>query len=219
MSYSSRYGGGPPPWFIFILAVAFIFGAYYLFLGVRSYLHTGGLSVAQATEVSVAGVTATVQRREVLQSELPTRRPTTTPKPPCQEFEVRVESGILRREPSTSAAVVDALPQGTILCVLQSERGADGALWYLIDTEPVTRRIETAYVREDVIRALNPTATPTDTAPPPPTITLTRTASPTATHTPTPTLLPGTQPTTDPNITPTATPSATPSPTPPAVSI
>ena len=105
MSYSSRRGDGPPAWFIFLLAVALIFGIYYLWAGLQNYLTTGGLSVAEATEISQFDVTATAVRQMALQAALPTRRPTSTPKPPCQEFEVIVPSAIVRREPTTSSSM------------------------------------------------------------------------------------------------------------------
>jgi hypothetical protein len=210
MSYSSRRGNGPPAWFIFLLAVAFIFGVYYLWAGFQNYLTTGGLSVAEATEMSQFDVTATAVRESVLQAELPTRRPTSTPKPPCQEFEVIVSSAIVRRQPTTNSPMADVLDEGSVVCVLERAEDTD---WYLIDRDAITRRIETGYMRDDLIRALNPTPTPSDTPTIPPTITATYTPSATLTPTPGPTNTP------DPNSTSTPTRTPTPTVTPPAVSL
>ncbi len=210
MSYSSRRGNGPPAWFIFLLAVAFIFGLYYLLAGFQNYLTTGGLSVAEATEMSAFDVTSTAVRDSALLAELPTRRPTSTPKPPCQEFEVIVSSAIVRREPTTNSPMAGVLEEGSVVCVLERAAGTD---WYLIDRDAITRRIETGYMRQDLIRALNPTPTPSNTPIPPPTITTTYTPSPTRTPTPGPTNTP------DPNSTPTLTLTPTPTVTPPAVSL
>jgi hypothetical protein len=210
MSYSSRQSDGPPGWFIFLLAVALVFGLYYLAQGFQNYLSTGGLSVAEATEMSQFDVTATAARQSALQAELPTRRPTSTPKPPCQEFEVIVSSAIIRRQATINSPMAGVLEQGSVVCVMQRVPGTD---WYLIDRDAITRRIEEGYMREDLIRALNPTPTPSDTATLPPTITATYTPTRTLTPTPASTNTP------DPNSTPTPTPTLTPTETPPAVSL
>lgn len=207
--YSQR-NSGAPTWFVMLIGIALVFGGYYLWTGLQSYMESGGLSAADATRQAALDMTATQDRRLALEASLPTPRPTATPRPECQDFEVVVESAIMRAAPSTSAAFIDNIAGGTIVCVIAPE--ADG-VWYLIDQEPITRRIEAAYMREDVIRPVNPTPTPSDTPIPPPTITQTYTQTP----------LPSA--TLDPNITPSSTPSRTPpptitpTPTPPSVNI
>jgi hypothetical protein len=181
MGYSSRKSDGPPAWFIFLLGVAFIFGIYYTWSNLRDFLRMGGISVSQATQQSQSQATVTAEQRAVLDAELPTRRPSPTAKPPCQDFEVSAANGNMRQGPTTSSNLIQSLPEGTVVCVLQSEQGGDDFVWYFIDRDPVTRLIEPGYMREDVLRPLNPTATPSNTPPPAPTIT--QTYTPTATST------------------------------------
>lgn len=197
MSY--RRNQGPPTWFVMLIGIALVFGAYYLWIGFQSYMESGGQSAAIATQQMIVNATATQERRDVLEAALPTSRPTATPRPECQDFVVTVASAIMRGAPSTSAVFIDNIPEGTIVCVIARETGTD---WYLIDREPITRRIEAAYMRNDVIEPVAPTPTPSETSLPPPTITTTFTSTPTITQTP------------DPNITPTTAPSVTPLPSP-----
>ena len=208
MGYSSRKGDSPPTWFIFLLGVAFVFGIYYMWTNFRDFLETGGVSVALATEQSQSRATVTAEQRAVNAAELPTRRPSPTAKPPCQEFEVSANSGIMRQGPTTASNLIESLPQGTVVCVLQGEDGSDGFIWYFIDRDPVTRLIEPGYMREDVVRPLNPTPTPSDTALPAPTITPTYTATPTNTSEELPTNPPSDSATPAPSLTPAPTETA-----------
>lgn len=184
MSYSSRRGSGPPAWFVFLLGMAFVFGLYYLYAGVRDFMESGGVPPLDPTQEIVVGATRTAERRLDVQADLPTRRPTSTPIPPCQDFAVSVSSAVIRSGPTTSSEFIDNRAEGEIVCVIGLEAGTN---WYLIDLEPATRFIDRAYMREDLLRPLNPTATPTPSPPPPPTITLTPTWTPTETPTITPT--------------------------------
>lgn len=177
----SRRNDGPPTWLVFILSIAFVFGGYYIWVGLRGYLDSGGLSAGQATQVSALDVTATVERQVRLEAALPTPRPTSTPRPACQDFVVSVRSGIVRDAPSTTGRLVTSLTQETVVCVLDEVEGSDGAMWYVLDRDALTRRIETGYMREDLLQALNPTPTPSNTPLPPPTITATYTLTPSAT--------------------------------------
>lgn len=207
----STQSNGIPAWLIFLLATAFVFGGYYLWLGVRSYMATGGLSVAQATERAELS-TATAVQQLVINRDLPTRRPTNTPIPDCQNFVVRVPTGVVRQEPTINSDVVEYRYSGDPVCVLSVVAGTD---WFLIDVDPETRPVDTGYMRNDIIRSLNPTTTPTSTAIPPPTIT------------PTPSRTPSITPTVDPQApaapaatqTATPVPSITPTPTLPSVSL
>lgn len=178
MGYNSRKSNSPPAWFIFLLGVAFTFGIFYLWTNFRDFMRTGGVSVSQATLQSVSLSAATAAQQAVINAELPTRRPSATAKPPCQEFEVSASNGIMRQAPSTGSNLIESLPQGTVVCVLQGAEAGDGFIWYFIDRDPVTRLIEPGYMREDVIRPINPTPTPSDTPLPAPTITPTYTATP-----------------------------------------
>lgn len=205
--YRSQGGDGPPGWFTFIIGAAVIFGAYQLWIGFRTYVTSGGLSVAQATQISAEDVTATRVREEILQAELPTLRPTSTQRPPCQDFEVIVTSAIMREAPTTASGIVTSVAAGEVVCVLESVLDPNETLWYLIDTDTLTRRIEAGYMREDLISPVNPTPTPSATALPPPTIT--RTFTPTITPSPLP------SPTSEDSATP-AQDDATETPTPSA---
>jgi hypothetical protein len=189
---------GAPNWFVMLVGIALVFGVYYLWTGFQNYMEAGGRSTADATRQAIVDMTATQERREALEAALTTSRPTSTPRPPCQDFVVNVESAIMRGSPSTSARFIDNVPEGTVVCVIEREAGTD---CYLIDQQPITRRIEAVYMRNDVIEPVAPTPTPSNAPLPPPTITATFTHTPTVTST------------RDPNITPTAPPSVTPVPT------
>lgn len=206
----SRRNAGVPNWFVMLVGIAFVFGAYYLWTGLRSYIESGGRSAAEATRQANADMTATQVRLRQLEASLPTPRPTSTPRPECQDFVVIVPSAVMRSAPSTSASFLRNVEEGAIVCVMGRHGNTD---WYLVDREPITRRVEEAYMRSDVIRAVAPTPTPSNTSPPPPTITATYTESPTMTLTIDPDVTPSATPT------PTMIPSPLPTETPPAVSL
>lgn len=182
MGYRSRQGGGPPNWFVFLLGVALIFGAYYLWTNFEDYLRSGRVSISEATSVSEQEANATAVHQVTAIAELPTRRPTATPKPPCQDFSVSANNAIMRQLPSTNSKNLALLPSGTVVCVLEEVKGTDSFRWYLIDREPSTQLIETGYMREDVIRPVNPTPTPSNTGLPAPSVTanFTEPANPTS---------------------------------------
>lgn len=191
---------GAPAWLVFVVAVAIVFGAYYLWVGVQNYLRTGGLGVVEATRQAELIVTATAAR--VL--SVPSRTPvaTFTPIPSCQDFVVSVPSAIVRAQPTTRGAIVTSLSAGETVCVL----GRDGETeWYTIDQNPRTRILELAYMHETVIQAVNPTPTPSRTPTPLPTVTPVPSS--------TPTLSPEPRPTDTPDPAATDTPTPTPTPT------
>lgn len=200
---SGNGGGGLPAWLIFILGVALVFGVYYLWLGLRDFMETRGDILQASTEQAVVINTATAERVQTAQVAL-TPRPSATDLPECQEFIVIAQpSAILRDGPSTSYDIVDTFEAGETLCVIQREGETD---WFLIDQNPLTRRVESAYVREDLVEAVNPTPTPSRTFTPAPTVTPEPTLTPSRTFTPAPTDTPNP----DATDTPTPTPSATP---------
>ncbi|MCK6579007.1 MAG: SH3 domain-containing protein [Anaerolineae bacterium] len=159
-----RYRGSrsrsPSP-LAFLIAIALVFGAYYLFNGLQLYFRTGGLGVDEATRQAevIASATAARVTRAVPQAQT-TLRPTATPPPTCQDFRVSVPAGIVRDAPATSGGVLTQVNQGTIMCVLGREAGSE---WYTLDLNPNTRRIDLAYMHESIIEAVNPTPTPTNT--------------------------------------------------------
>lgn len=195
---------GPPAWLVFLVAIALVFGGYYLWTGLSTYLRTGGLGVVEATERAQIVSTATAQRFFQSNPTL-TARPSSTPIPECQTFVVTTASAIVRESPNTNAPVVTAFPQGTEVCVLEKLPNSE---WFSIDTDPQTRRLEVAYMHETIIEALNPTLTPSRTPTALPTVTITPSLTPSLTWTPAPTE------TLDPDATDTPTPTVTRTPTP-----
>lgn len=186
-------GGGLPPWLTFMLAVALVFGAYYVWTGVQDFIRAGGLGVVEATQRAQIIASATLDRAATITQAAPviTARPSPTALPPCQDFAVAYNVAIVRERPSVNSAVLDQIPLGTIVCVLSREAEPNDD-WYLIDTQPRTRRLDAGYMREELIEAVNPTPTPSRTIPPPPTVTpLPATPTPRVTVTRTPTERPG----------------------------
>lgn len=211
-----RPNDGLPAWMVFLVGAAIVFGGFYVWQGAQNFIRTGGLGVEEATQRALIIASATQQ--EVLATPRATRDPNTpvgglpptaTPVPDCQEFRVIVPNAIVREQPSSNAAIVDGLTEGTGVCVLGRDANSE---WYTVDGNPDTRRRELAYMHETVIEAVFPTATPTETFTP----TVTPTITPTVTITPTETLEPTDTP--DPNLSPTRRPTRTPSPTPPPTS-
>lgn len=200
-----RNRGGPPALIVFLVGVALVFGIYYLWLGVQSYLRSGGLGVVEATQQAVIVSSATAERISIATSAV-TLRPTITPIPECQEFVVTAENAIVREGPSPSAAIRTSFFEGTVVCVL--ERAGVDSEWYIVDMNEQSRRIDPAYMHESVIEAVNPTPTPTRTLTP--TLTVPPSPLPTITQTPTArsteTRIPGITDTPTPTLTPSATP-------------
>jgi hypothetical protein len=176
---STRSRGGPPGWFIMLIAVALVFAAYYLWTGMQNYFLTGGQGVVETTQRAGVVATATAERFTQLESGMSDRTPlpTPTPIPECMDFVVIVANAIVREEPAAQGAIITQYPEGTTVCVLGRQGSTE---WYVIDQEPNRRRLVLAYMHETVIRAVNPTATPTNT----------HTPFPTGTFTPLPTVTP-----------------------------
>lgn len=188
---SPRGTGGLPPWVVFLVAVALVFGGFYLVRGVQDFMRTGGLGVSEATARAQMISTATAVRVTRMATSGFTPLPTGTPIPECIDFRVTASNAIVREQPSFNAPITTSFNGGTLVCVLG--RAEQNAEWYVIDADRTTRRRETAYMHESVIEAVNPTATPTRT--------------PTPSRTPTP--LPSVTPLPDAPIAP---PSVTPTP-------
>jgi len=190
-----------PSWFIFLVGVALVFGIYYVWLGVRDFLAVTTVNVQQATRTVAAVSTSTAQ--VIATRDAYTPLPTFTPLPECTNFIVIVERAIVRAAPNTGATVLDTYTEGQTVCVIN--RAPENAEWYLIDTDPESRRINAGYMFQDIIEAQNPTPTPSMTYTPAPTVTPAPTLTPSDTPTPT------TTPTIDPRAT--STPTITPTPT------
>ena len=173
-----RYGGrsGPPSWFVILLGIAIVFGLYYVWFGFRNFMSTG-VSVVESTQQAIERHTATAVRIQEIAVNAPSPLPTFTPIPPCQDFAVGVREAIVREAPDTRSRIASALKEGATVCVIAALPNTE---WYLIDDNPLTRRIDKVYMHRDIIYALNPTATPTITFTPPPTDTATPTFTPRA---------------------------------------
>jgi len=181
VAYGRR--AGPPSWFVILLGIAIVFGLYYLWIGLRSFM-SSGLTVVESTRQAIERTTATAVRIVELQYLAPTPLPTYTPVPPCQEFVVIVRSAIVRSSPSTDSRIVEAIKEGETVCVIARQPNSE---WYVLDKNTLTRRLEPVYMREDISRARDPTDTPTraTTATPSDTPTASFTPSDTATASPT----------------------------------
>lgn len=178
MAYSQR--AGPPSWFVILLGIAIVFGLYYLWIGLRSFM-SSGVTVVESTRQAIERSTATAVRIVELQYLAPTPLPTYTPVPACQEFVVIVRSAIVRASPSTDSRVVESIKSGETVCVIAKHPNSE---WYVLDKNTLTRRLEPVYMRGDIIRALYPTDTPTRTPTATPSATPTATIMPSATATP-----------------------------------
>lgn len=154
-----------------VVVIALVMGGFYLWDGLQRFLRTGGLGVAESTQRAEVLETATAERSEARAIITRTPLPTGTALPTCQDFQVEVvdaPNALVRETPNLSAAVIDAFPSGTLVCVLWREPNSE---FYAIDANPETRRHEIAYMHESVLVPLNPTATPSATSSPLPTIT------------------------------------------------
>lgn len=203
-----RTRGRAPTWFIFLLGMALVFAIYYLWSGFQTFVQTAGQGIEFSTEQAVVINTATAVRNIELGLAVDpavTARPSFTPIPPCEVFVVSVPAAIVRSEPNTTAAVLASWSEGTEVCVKGRVEGAD--LWYVVDLRPETRLLEEAYMREDLLRAVNPTPTATRTFTPAPTVTPDPTLTASDTAQPLPTVTP------NPEATRTPTPTVTPTPT------
>lgn len=177
-----KTGGGPPAWLVFIVGVALVFGLYYLWQGVQNFFRTGGRGVVEATERAVVVSSATAGRVTQLEIDAEiTPPPSRTPVPECQAFVVSVPNAIIRDAPASSGAILGSLNEGEEVCVFGMEPDTE---WYIVNQTPGTRRLNLAYMHQTVIRALNPTLTPSRTPSPLPTVT------PLPSDTPTPSPIP-----------------------------
>lgn len=169
----ARSGGGVPPWLVFAVGVAIVFGFFYVMQGAQSFIRTGGVGREEATRRALAtdnAPTSTAGRATLpgLSGNAAAPLLSPTPMPTCTDFRVIVPNAIVRDAPTPNAAVVTGFNQGSIVCVLFQEPGTE---WYAIDRNTQTRRHELAYMHQSVIEAVSPTMTPSMTMTPLPTVT------------------------------------------------
>jgi hypothetical protein len=159
------------------------FGIYYLIRGAQTFVRTGGVGAEEATrlaETAARQITFDTPTSSGSMSILPTW----TPQIECADFRVSVPNAIVREQPNSSGTIITGYEQGTIVCVVRREP-PDGE-WYLIDLDPETRRLNEAYMNEEVVEPVNPTPTPSRTFTPLPTVTLAPTLEGVPTNTPNP---------------------------------
>ena len=179
MGYRGNQGrGGPPGWLIVLIAIAMVFGGFYLLQGAQTFLRTGGLGVQEATARAQVVSTATAERVTRMATQPSQLRPSATPQPECQDFRVIVPNAVVRERPDAGSGIVTGLTQGEIVCVIGRAGVPD---WYLIDLNPATRRLDEAYMNEVVIESLYPTPTSLPTVTSAPTQPVTATPEPTHT--------------------------------------
>ncbi|MGL4648882.1 MAG: SH3 domain-containing protein [Caldilineaceae bacterium] len=185
MGYRGRgfQRGGPPGWLILLVAIALVFGGFYLLQGAQTFLRTGGLGVQEATERAQLVSSATAERVTRMATQPVELRPSATPQPECQDFRVIVPNAVVREQPNADSGIVTGLTQGEVVCVLGRAGVPD---WYLVDLNPATRRLDEAYMNEVVIEAVNPTPTSLPTVTPAPTLPPTDTPPASATPSPAP---------------------------------
>lgn len=157
---------GLPAWLIFLVGIALVFGLYYVWLGIQSFLRSGGRGIIESTRSAAIVSTATAA---FIETGIPTVKPTTTPFPPCEPFYVIVPNARVRAAPSDSGAILTSFFMNDPVCV--EGKVAPDSEWYIIDWKPETRRVDIAYMHESVIAAKNPTPTPTRSPTPPPSVT------------------------------------------------
>jgi hypothetical protein len=205
-----RRRSGPSPLLIVIVGALLVFGGYYVWVGFLGFLADQGDITARVTREAFATGTA----RSVTQRPTVFVPATFTPLPPCEFFFVRVDRANYRECPSEDnrqCPVRDVAEYGTEFCVYA--RANENPEWYVIDLNPGGAYRDTVYMHESVLKAVNPTPTPSTTFTPLPTI------SPTPSYTPPPTEIASPTPVPNPAITSTPSPTLTPSATPPRVTI
>jgi hypothetical protein len=203
--YQSRYGRGPSPAIVVLVAVVMVFGGYLLWTGFTAWIDLGSeqARIARRTEVIQASETAAAffDRPTIIVF------PSITPIPECEYFVVRgPQPAFVRECPSTTCKDVGYVDPEVIVCTVgraddpQYTRSSE---WLKVILEPDEILPKIVFMHQSVLRALKPTPTPTPTFEPLPTVT----------PTPTPSRIPSAIPATpDPR-----TPSPTPSPVPIAV--
>jgi hypothetical protein len=142
---------------IFLVGVALVLGGYYVLLGLRNFVRVGGLGVIESTQQAVVQNTATAMS---IKPTVGIVLPTPTPVRECIPFLVSVESAIVRQSANANSGIIKSYGYGSEICVLGRAANPE---WYEIDTNPLTRRVESGFMHETVIEAVHPTPTPTHT--------------------------------------------------------
>ncbi len=195
MSYDPRFGKGPSPLTITLIAIVIVFGAYLLWTGFISWLETGSEQSELQRNTAVAGATDTSEA--FLSRPTLAVFPSNTPLPSCEYFYVKgPEAAFVRECPSTDCEDVTYIEPDVSVCVIGRSDDPEyrrSEEWFEVLLDPDSFLPEIVYMHQSVLEALNPTATPTPTFEPLPTITPTPSFTATATPDPrTPTMPPPT---------------------------
>lgn len=184
---------GPSTPFVIVAAIATVISCILVWLA----------SVQFLGPVLGSDATATRQAQQAVISQ-PTfdLGPSPTPIPVCQKFMVNVDRTTLRMCPDRECEARQLVSYGQELCVYGAvaadDRYPEATAWLQVDINAEGIIRDFVYIHQGVVKAMNPTATPTRTFTPLPTITLT----PTLRHTLTP-LIPTDTPTPLASLTPT----------------
>jgi hypothetical protein len=211
---SHYHRSGPSPLLIVLIGALIVFGGYFVWVGLLTFLQDHGDITAPATRAANASATAEAAPVVIIPS--PFMPATFTPLPDCPWFRVKVAKAVYRECPSkdnNACPIRDTVEYGTEFCIYSRVPG--NPEWYVVELNPGGSYRDTVFMHESVLEAVNPTVTPGPTVTPRPTITRV------PTFTPAPTVLPSATPTPmpPPDASPTPTPTLTPSPTLPQISI
>ncbi|MBX3062670.1 MAG: hypothetical protein KF726_06825 [Anaerolineae bacterium] len=206
-----RQSRGVPVLFVALAAGMLVFGAYYLWRGVMSWMESGGDITAPATAAaspreSETPVLSTLDSGASFDFSLNSP----TPERACLMFRVIVVRARIRECPDTSCRTLEQPAQGAQICVYSvaqpDPKYPEADQWYEVNLDPGDPLPRLGFMRNDVIEAISPTKRPTRTPLPPPTVTPAPTKRPTITLTPSMTLTPEDTWTPNPNALPTVTP-------------
>lgn len=189
MSGLSTYGrSGPPNSLVVMAAISAVLGCIALWVVSLQVLD---IDTANATRAAQEA-----QQQNITQTSIATINlgPSPTPVPECIDFEVDVDTAIMRTCPDESCQVRQVVYFEQLVCVYSfAETTRDypfGEEWYVIDLNGAGAFRDLVYMHRSVVRPVNPTPRPSLTYTPLPSITPTplrsTTSQPLASITPTP---------------------------------
>lgn len=198
-----RQPRGIPVLFLAVCGALLVFGGYYVWRGVLSWMETGGditapATAAASTEVARFGTSAAPSNGLPVGVGTPIPLDlllvTATPARECYMFRVTVVRARIRECPDTSCRTIEQPSQGARICVYgpaqPDPQYPEATDWYEINLDPNDPLPRLGFMHSDVIEAISPTKRPTRTPTRLPTVTVPPTKRPTRTLTPSITLTP-----------------------------
>ncbi len=165
--YPRSNGGGPPVALIIVGGMLLVFGGYFVWNGLVSFMSAQGDITAPVTQQANALIAQT-QAIQAIPS--PIVFPSATPPRICLDFRVSVVKARVRDCPKDSCTAHDTLySQGALMCVYGPAPGATD--WYEVNLRPTGSFPQIGYMSSSVLYAVNPTHRPTMTFTPLPTVT------------------------------------------------